>query len=677
LVCAVILASLAGSAGHVAAASLVGAGRIGGDARDLVASIARDPSGAIYLTGSFAGTADFDPGPGSAALTSAGNLDAFVAKVDQSGSLVWARRLGGPLTDQGASVVADASGVYVAGTFEGTADLDPGPGTLDGVSQGSTDVFLVRLDGDGNLVWARSFGGTVNESATALALAGGALFLVGDFRGTVDLDPGAGVASATSANGATDIYVTKFDLAGTLVWAKTVTGSQNDFSQGIASDGATVYVTGIFTGTVDFDPGPGTASLTSTQDSPDAFILRLDADGHFVWARSIGGPGLEASSDIAIDGSGVYLTGYFAGTVDFDPGSGTVALTSAGSVDTFLMKLDPSGNLVWARRFGDVADDVPFALAVNTSGVYVTGQFGGTVDFDPGAGSFSLTADGPADAFLTRLTPAGDFVTAYRLGGAGSDSSLALALSGSTAYLAGVFEKTADFDPGPGTAPLTSAGFTDIFLSIVAADPEPPVAVADSYAVDAGTTLTVPARGVLANDAGPGGSNASLQAVLVGPPSRGTLDLRADGSFRYVPHTGVVGGDQFTYRATAGAVSSGPVTVTLTITPTACGPRPPARITTAASGGRLRVTVTASPLGTGAANQIQELRFLAGRSNGVVTINGATIAATGEVVVPITAPSATFEVGRVTPGLATTVPFVVVDGCGPWQTFVGGGPTAF
>jgi len=357
---------------------------MGGEARALVTSIARDPSGAIYLTGSFAGTADFGPGLRSAALTSAGNLDAFVVKLDQAGSLAWARRLGGPLTDQGAAVVADASGVYVAGTFEGTADLDPGSGTVDGVSQGGTDVFLMRLDGDGNLVWARTFGGPVNDGATALAVAGGALYLVGDFRGTVDLDPGTGVASATSANGATDIFVSKFDLSGTLVWARTVRGSQNDFSQGIASDGVGVYITGIFSGTVDFDPGPGMALLTATQDSPEVFILRLDADGGLVWVEAIGGAGIEASSDIAVDGSGVYVTGYFAGTADFDPGPGTIALTSvAGSVDAFVMKLDARGNLVWARRFGDAADDVPFALAVNSTGVDVVGQFGGTVDFDP------------------------------------------------------------------------------------------------------------------------------------------------------------------------------------------------------------------------------------------------------------------------------------------------------
>ena len=563
----VALACPAAGARPVVASSVVSAGRIGGGGTDVGTAVARDPSGALYLIGYFAGTADFDPGPGTVSLAPAGNIDAFVAKLDPSGALVWARRLGGSLADQGIGVAADASGVYVTGTFEGAVDLDPGPGTANVTSQGGTDVFLLKLDGDGNFAWGRSFGGIVSDSGSAFALAGGALYLVGDYRGTVDLDPGPGVASFTSANGTTDIFVSKFDLAGSLVWAKAVRGSQEEISRGVASDGTGVYVTGIFSGTTDFDPGPGTVSLAATSNSYDVFVLRLDSSGGFSWVRSIGAADTEISSGIRVDGSGVYITGYFNGVVDFDPGSGTTTATAMGAAfDAFLLKLDLGGDFAWVRRFGNENTDVPFALEVNPSGVYVTGYLRGTVDFDPGSGSFPLTSAGKDDAFVARLTSAGDFVTAYRLGGSDADVGRSLALNGSTVYLAGTFEKTADFDPGPGSATLTSAGAGDIFLSVVAAESDPPVGVADAYTVAAGATLTVPPRGVLANDANPGGSGAALQAVLAAPPSRGTLDLRPDGSFTYVPNAGVTGSDQFTYRATTATASSNPTTVTLTIT---------------------------------------------------------------------------------------------------------------
>lgn len=663
------------------AVSFQGAGRIGGNVTDTVAAIARDPSGAVYLTGRFGGaSADFDPGPGVVNLPLAGNFDAYVVKLDSAGAFVWAKGLGGPLADGGTAVVADASGVYVAGTFEDTIDLDPGPGTAIAVGQGASDVFLVKLDTSGNFVWGISFGYRVEDIGAALALSGNDLYMVGSFRGTVDLDPGPGVVSATSQNGTTDAFVSKFDAGtGSLVWAKALNGTQEDQSRGVAADGTGVYITGTFNGTTDFDPGLGVQPLTAVQNSFDVFVLKLDASGTFDWVDAVGGPGLEIASGIALGGSSLYLAGYFAGTTDFDPGAGTATLSSvSGSFDAYLLKLDAaSGSFGWVKRFGDAAIDFGLGVAATASDVYLTGFFGGTVDFDPGGGTFALTATGPNDAFVARLSAAGELQTAYRLGGNGSTAGVSLVLDGSKVYLTGTFIGTGDFDPGPGTASLTSQGASDVFLSIVDAVPDPPTAVPDAFTVSAGSTLNVPAPGVLANDVNPGGSGAGLQAVLVTPPTRGSLTLRPDGSFTYVPSAGAAGTEQFTYRAVAGAVSSAPATVTLTITPTTCAPRPAVQLTTTPTGGRLRVTVAASPLGSGGANQIQELRFLANRSNAVVTVNGTTIAPSGVVSVPVNAGSVTFEVSRATAGVATTVPFVVVDACGEWPSFVGGGPSAF
>ena len=125
----------------------------------------------------------------------------------------------------------------------------------------------------------------------------------------------------------------------------------------------------------------------------------------FLWAKSMGGTLTEIGLGNAVDGSGnVYTTGYFEGTADFDPGAGTANLTSAGSSDIFVSKLDANGNFLWAKSMGGTASDIGYSIAVDGSdNVYTTGYFGGTVDFDPGAGTASLTSAGGLDIFVSKL----------------------------------------------------------------------------------------------------------------------------------------------------------------------------------------------------------------------------------------------------------------------------------
>jgi hypothetical protein len=113
---------------------------------------------------------------------------------------------------------------------------------------------------------------------------------------------------------------------------------------------------------------------------------------------------------IAVDATGnVYTTGYFEGTADFDPGAGTTNLISAGNLDYFVSKLDPSGNFLWAKSIGGSSNEVGYSIAVDSSGnVYTTGYFAGTADFDPGAGTSNLTSVGGNDVFVLKLSPSGD-----------------------------------------------------------------------------------------------------------------------------------------------------------------------------------------------------------------------------------------------------------------------------
>ncbi len=172
-----------------------------------------------------------------------------------------------------------------------------------------------------------------------------------------------------------------------------------------------------------------------------------------------------------MDGSGdVYTTGLFRGTADFSPDVVAPDLTSAGDNDIFVSKLNGSGNYDWAVRLGGTTNDFGYGIAVDGGGdVYTTGVFTGTADFDPGAGTAQLTSGGIGDIFVSKLDSSGEYVWAKGMEGTGGTSvgeGSGIAVDGSgSVHTTGYFSDTVDFDPGPGTADLTSAGGNDIFVS--------------------------------------------------------------------------------------------------------------------------------------------------------------------------------------------------------------------
>jgi hypothetical protein len=469
----------------------------GGTSFDIGYAITVDASGNIYTTGVFDGTVDLDPGPGVDSHTSAWN-DCFVQKLDAAGNLLWAKSFGGTNDDDGQSINVDASGnVYVTGSFENTVDFDPGAGTFNLTSEGSNDIFILKLDASGNFLWAKSFGGTgIDLGWSSTVDATGNVYTTGSYSNTTDFDPGAGTFPLTSAGG-TDIFVQKLDASGNFVWAKSFGGANADEARAINVDASgNVYTTGHFQGTGDFDPSAGTTNLTSV-GGYDVFVQKLDASGNFLWAKSSGGGADDFGYANTVDASGnVHSTGVFRSIVDFDPGTGTLNLTSSGVTDIFIQKLDASGNLVWANSFGGIDIDQGKAIAVDGSGnVYTSGNFRSTVDFDPGTGTLSIASLGGFDGFVQKLDASGNFVYAISFGGTGSDSGNSLYIDGSgNVHTTGNFNSTVDFDPGSGAANLTSFGANDVFIQKLSECPSSYgtdiITACDSYTWIDGNTYT-------------------------------------------------------------------------------------------------------------------------------------------------------------------------------------------
>ena len=427
-------------------------------------SIAVDASGNVYTIGYFAGTTDFDPGPNTFNLTTAGWDDVFVTKFDASGNFVWAKQFSGTNDDYGQSIAVDASGnVYTTGFFMGTVDFDPGTGVSNLISAGNDDIFVVKLTSSGTLSWAKRIGGTLKDDAYSLKVDGSSnVILTGTFAGTVDFDPGTGTSNLVSV-GSQDIFILKLSSSGNYVWAKSIGSMTSDCGWAVTVDGTgNVFATGSYTGTADFDPGNTTTFNMTASANKDIFILKLDASGNFGWAKSIGGDNDEEGYSIAVDGSNVYTTGYFNGTVNFGTGAN---LTSQG-YDIFVSKLSSNGTFVWAKKTGGSIADYGKYIAVDTSGnVYTTGYFNGTVDFDPGAGTYNLISKGGADIFISKLNSSGNFVFARQFGGTSGDQGYFLTVNSSNnLYMTGFFSNTVDFDPGSSTVNLISGGLYDVFV---------------------------------------------------------------------------------------------------------------------------------------------------------------------------------------------------------------------
>lgn len=465
LIIAVSLMTLANTA---FSQSLEWARGFGGSNEDRGSRVCADVSGNVYSTGFFAGTVDFDPGPDTLNLTATGNRDVFIQKMDPLGNLLWAKAIGGSSADQSQDISMDATGnIYVTGFFGGTVDFDPGSGTDNLSSAGARDVFVLKLDSAGDYLWARVFGGPNDDLPRSIEVSpSGEVHTTGYFLGTANFDPGAATFNL-NAIGGRDIFVQKMDASGNFLWAKSFGGTSNDQGQGISVDAqGNVLTTGIFSDSVDFDPDSGVFSLIAAGNE-DIFVHKLDASGNFLWARALSGGATEQGYSIDVDVMGnVYTAGSFGGSVDFDPGPGMSILSSGGSFDAFVQKMDSAGNYLWAKAFGGNNTIQAFDIAVDDAGdVLTTGSFGGSLDFDPDTGSFNLTSAGSVDIFVQKLSSSGQFQWAASAGGSGPDAGGGIFYDGNNnVYITGYFSDSADFDPGAGSLNIGSEGSLDIFV---------------------------------------------------------------------------------------------------------------------------------------------------------------------------------------------------------------------
>jgi len=422
-----------------------------------------DGSGNVYVVGSVQGTVDFDVfGPGGS-VTSSNNVpgtstseDPFIVKYDANGNFQWVNLIsnvtgyGDGANDRAVSVAVDQSGnAYVTGDMY----------------DGSLGGFLSRFDAAGNNTYTyeiEGYSGFKTQENVCVDNAGN-VYVFDRFDGTEDLDPTAGVDMHTAV-GAYDAYIAKFTGAtGTFQWAQQIGNANYIDCHDIETDGTYIYVTGGFEGTMDFDPGAGTANLTGDGTHYDCFVARyLASTGAYDYADFIGSSGShDYGRDLELDGDNLFLVVQYTDNVDFDFGAGTTNLNTGdpGVIEMAIARYNKNTlALDWAYTTGYNGGGTT-NMCIYDNGPLMIGNFSGTKDFDPGAGTANLTATGGTNFVTSLLDASGNYQWAEKTA---VNTSVAywnsIASTGSgTFYTSGDFSSDVALDPST-TANTASEG---------------------------------------------------------------------------------------------------------------------------------------------------------------------------------------------------------------------------
>lgn len=401
---------------------------------------ASDTQGNLYVAGKFYGKIDFNPSPRRTFTLDSKLGGAFLAKYTSAGALLWATQSDAPFN----AVAADALGnVYTCGTFTGTYDFDPNPGRQFAITaRGKRDAFVAKYHGlDGSLAWANKIGNANTEVGFDVQVDGRGFVHV---RGTTA--PNTPLPELTVT---LDLFTPRGKNVYDYRFGDPVYGT---FCAGMAVDRAgNTYLAGSSYASLDYDPSP---AITNRLPDHSNFLLKLDPAGHLQWVNSGGDFGVGDPStygDIAADDSGVYLTGYYDVSPDFDPRQDHTAMLPGSGA--FLAKYSPTGSFVFADamlQFPAIGRKV--AIDPQTADVYVLGNFSSSVSVSDATHHIDLSVRG-SGLFLARYSSTGQVLdacavnTEYDLS---YNINLAAAPNGATVCTSLTSYSPADWNPGAG-----------------------------------------------------------------------------------------------------------------------------------------------------------------------------------------------------------------------------------
>lgn len=446
--------------------------------------IAVDAAGNVYSIGQYSyyvssGPVDLNPGPGVFNVTQPQNTTGgyYLSKLDGNGNFVWAKNyVQGVVGDAIPKVITidQNNNIVLAGVFGGTFDFDFGTGTYN-ITSTAGDIFVAKYTANGNFIWAKSMPAT-NAVLYDLALdTQGNILFCGYFNGDVDMNPGPDTALLNTPF--LNAFVTKLTNTGDYVWAKHIGVGYTSAATGLKTDAlGQVYITGSFD-YGDFDPGMDTVMLNAV-GLYDGYVLKLSANGDFMWVKHFGSTSYDDAASLAIDKNGMtYITGNYSGECYFVNNTDTTSLLIEGISDAFIAKIDPSGDFLWAKRIGSVQDSTfsesGRCIAVDSIGnVYTLGAFKGKVDFNPGPAVDTINCVGDYSLAIIKLDSVGNYIGTKVADGNRYIFGNAMTLdNNNNIYFTGHYSVVntgiggpilgtgaIDMDPGPSSFPLIGFG---------------------------------------------------------------------------------------------------------------------------------------------------------------------------------------------------------------------------
>lgn len=373
-------------------------------------AVTADDSNNVISVGSYVDTLDFDPSSAVFNIPCIGSSNSFVNKLDPNGNFMWSVGVasGNTSYNRAKSVAVDTLGnIYVLGEFGDTVLFNTTPSYF--TSNGGNNLYILKLNPAGNTLWAKKIGGGSMAGNCINIDKQQNIVINGNFNNTVDFDPSSNSFNLTATNA--NVFVAKYTNGGNFIWAKQMVSNGVSVSSISRIDNNNnILTTGFFSGTCDFDPGVNN-TIFSTFGLSDIFVTKLDENGNSIWARQIGGSADQYGNGLDVDSLGnVYATGWFYGTVDFDPSPLTQYLIAAQGLSTnaYIFKLDSLGNFTMAYKIQGINTVEGNAIKTIGSNAHYTGRFyyapvSAGVDFDPTPATSYLQSFGGNDAYIAKV----------------------------------------------------------------------------------------------------------------------------------------------------------------------------------------------------------------------------------------------------------------------------------
>jgi len=345
-------------------------------------------------------------------------LVSFFAVCVNAQEFEWVKTSGSNQSGEGAySVKTDSQGnVYMAGNYRGTVSFNPGGAdTATHTSVAYGDAYLEKFDANGNFLWVKVFNNNFEIEQPLLAIdSNDNVYFASSFENTIDLDPGTGQDLRTNTSDYENAYIIKLNSSGEYVWGKTFENNNTSMFVKLLSlcidKQGNVLLGGHFQSTVDFDFSSNTQNITV--NFPAGFILKIDSDGNYIWAKpfTYSTYGSAYVISLAVDSqNNIVAAGAFSANVDFDPGEGVALYTSPGNnnTDIFFVKLNSDGEYLWSKRpvgYGEgniyltgINDRITSLVIDKGDNIYFAGYYALYINFNPGTAEFEFGQNNGCD----------------------------------------------------------------------------------------------------------------------------------------------------------------------------------------------------------------------------------------------------------------------------------------